>query len=113
MNFSSKGILAAVCLTGSLTIEHKSETEIISEDPTFVLFDHHLSFGFNNVYADDTEDGDEDPREKRRQQCIVDAKATLDDCYDNLEDIPELMRFPFKRQCLASYSMAIMSCNRI
>jgi hypothetical protein len=59
MNFTSKGILAAVCLTGSLSIEY--EPEFVAADSTFSWLDH-LSFGFSTAYANETEDGDEEGR---------------------------------------------------
>jgi len=109
MNFTSKGILAAVCLTGSLSIENGPE--FVAEDSTFSWLDHHLSFGFSTAYADETEDGDEDPRKEERERCHKDAKDSLDECYADAEEIVFILRPAFQRQCTNTFTRATLTCS--
>lgn len=113
MNFVSKGILASVCLTGSMTIDQGPES--VAGDPTLSWFEHQLSFGLNTAYADETEDEDEDedPREKERAQCHQNANEALNQCYADAEKISFLLRNTFRKQCVNQFALATTQCGMI
>lgn len=69
----SKGVIASVCLTGSLTIE-TSETERGQVSGPLMMANHYIDFGFSRAMADDSSDGD------RRQECFDLAATNFDTC---------------------------------
>lgn len=74
MNFVVKGAVITLCVVGNLTIESRQDVSGVEDNG------YAFTFGMNKAYADDSEDGDEDPREKEKERCIYGATGNYNTC---------------------------------
>lgn len=74
MKSISKGLIATVCLTGSITVEHATTGPF--KEGAFSIANHHFDFGFSRAFADDSQDGD------RMAECNDLALQNFNNCMD-------------------------------